>query len=787
MSKSSYIASNLFNFVNNGKIYEYKMEYSEEYRKDLQNCHNPLYNELESNFPKGFLTKLANFKTNKFFSVSFKATFSVNLVIREEIVEVKFNCKGELKDLGSYYEGMILKILSKSKLAKIGDYHFNPFETNHVSPEYSMMPVFNPKIDRTLDNFQICVQSKILFSPSKSLFDIIKTLLAKESDEDKINEMFVGSLVKVKYPAWNRYFRVLRLLPQSRLKDHMINVNGNQVNFLQFFKEKYPFLKIENQDQFLIEGEIINSRSEEVSKDREKRILIPEFLNMLIEHEEFKLIFGFDYYKKYKISQSLYKYFYGSRFIGNILEKPSVKKMITLWRLEIEQKSEILRFVKPSFYPEYMMVNPQGPSKLQRNLSEKSQEFYYQVLQHRMASFTQFKKWAVFCSKNILESVMKILKFLTECGDHFKYLSTKPECFFVESDSEKDWKDGLKNQMNKEFELILCFTEKNENNIKKTLIQYGLPFLVKKIKEEENIDLYYAHRLIHKIGASRYDHPWTICQLNESQPTMFCSMSINYLTQFDLFTITLVFSKNKYFTKYFQKILIIKNERSEKFEENAENEVNIFLARIGKFFRLNVVDLDFKSICYIVSEEERDNSKCRKLRKIITKNFEKLSCGSYLILHVSKIENYEFCPAGNRSVKDIKVMSYRIFDDFYRSERSLFKYFPECQYYDYSAQKSIKFLLMSKNDYINKNSQGPVYRYFVISSKNVDLEGSRKWLIDRTIMLSCVDFSTLEEFYGLPAVVVYAGKIVQLLGEVDEDFGGFVDKLNKFKYPVYVE
>lgn len=785
MSRSSYAASNLFNFVNNGRIFEYKIEIPKENKKDVLNSHIPLYKEIESNFPKGFLTKLVNFQAMKFFSVSFKAKFSVRLVIREELVEIKFECLGELKDLGAYYNGMTQKIFSKSKLANIGEYHFNPFEINNVSPEYSMMPIFKARVDRTLDEHKLCVKNEIFFNPSKSLLDVIKGLLVKESREKKIHELFVGSMVKVKYPAWERYFRVVRFLTDSRLEDHEIEVEGVKVGLLAYFREKYPYLKIENENQFLVEAEVVSSRSD-ISGERKTRILIPEFLNLMVDHEKFKVIFGFDYYKKFKISRFLYKYFYTSRFIGNVLEKPSVKKMLTLWRLEIEKKSEILRFVKPDFYPEYLMVSPQGPSKLQKNLADSSQDFEYQALQYRMSQFTPFKKWAVFCSKGILEKVTSALKSLTECGEHFKYFSTKPECFFVESDSETHWKDGLKNQIKKDFEVVICFTQNNENTLTRILLNYSLPYVVKKLKENEKIDIYFAHKLIHRIGMARYDQPWTICQLGENQPTMFAALSINYIKKVDVFSICFVFSKNKFFTKYFQKVLCVKNS-GEGFEDEVKKQVKVFFARVGKFFRLNVVDLDFRAVCYVSSNDEKYSEKCRMIRKTTTKYFEKLTCGSYVLIHVSKMENFEFCPAGNKSVRDVRVMSYRVFDDFYRSQKRLFRYFPECQILDFSSKGTVKFLIMSKLDNEKKLPHGPVHRYFVLSAKNFDIEGNRKWVVDRTLMLGCVDFCDVEGYYGLPSVVVYAERIVRLLKSGrSEGFGEFVEMLNKFKYPVYV-
>lgn len=109
---------------------------------------------------------------------------------------------------------------------------------------------------------------------------------------------------------------------------------GKKSKFLDFFSQKHPFIKIKNPAQFLVEAETISERYKE-NLTHEKHILIPELVTCLLEHNEFEQVFGYSHYNKYNISKQIYKFFYTSKFIGNILEKPSIMKMLSLWRLSL--------------------------------------------------------------------------------------------------------------------------------------------------------------------------------------------------------------------------------------------------------------------------------------------------------------------------------------------------------------------------------------------------------------------------------------------------------------------
>lgn len=60
-----------------------------------------------------------------------------------------------------------------------------------------------------------------------------------------------------------------------------------------------------------------------------------------------------------------------------------------------------------------------------------------------MFQFSELDKWMVFCPKSLTDQVVSILTFLAQCGAHFKYFSSQPQCFFVEEDTEESWKEGF--------------------------------------------------------------------------------------------------------------------------------------------------------------------------------------------------------------------------------------------------------------------------------------------------------------------------------------------------------
>jgi hypothetical protein len=69
----------MFELSDNGRVFEYELKYEANLQAKLIENKHLFYTSLETQFPKGFLTKVVNFKNNRFFSVSMKPRFKLNM------------------------------------------------------------------------------------------------------------------------------------------------------------------------------------------------------------------------------------------------------------------------------------------------------------------------------------------------------------------------------------------------------------------------------------------------------------------------------------------------------------------------------------------------------------------------------------------------------------------------------------------------------------------------------------------------------------------------------------
>ena len=804
------VASNLFRLQNNGKIFEYAFEVNwageEQGNEDngsqatpldlLAENRDALFTKIEETHKKRFLTKLINFNSKLFFSISFMPKFEIELQITltdtptaeptPKTLKIQFECIGELSSKKAYFTSIINSIISKSKLVDLDGWLFNPFELNSLSAELSMQPVFKCSVETLFNDHKISVINKILFCPQKSLYAIVMDLLAKKLEEGTIKRLLEGSLIKLNYPAWFKYFKITKFLTQVNLEEYQIEVDGGarRVSYLKYFQEKYPFVEIQHKNQFLIEGETVSERHRKRLR-RRREVLIPELITVLLTQDRFSEIYSYDHYKKFNISKQLYKYFYGSKFLGNMLEKQSVKRVRDFWRLKIDPEAEIFNFRRLDYYPEYGVVSPQGAAKIQRGLLEEDRFFEKTILEHRMNHFTKLTNWAVFCSKDLMDETTEMLQSLTERSDHFKYVNSTPECFFVKSDDFGDWREGLKNQLSDKFEFILCFTKANKLKISKILVEFGLPFLVENLPYEPKIEPNNMHKIFQRIAAAKYDQPWALGQLVESQPTIFAAIRISTIEGCGT-VLSFVFSRNKFFTKFFQKALILHND------QDLQNRIETFFGKCGALFRTKVANADFFTLCYLGNDENPENSDFyKKVKLVISEKFSALSSKGFCLIDVRRSHSVYVYPANHRSVANTRVMAYRSFKDFYESNNKLFKFSPQLLYMDLSQHAQIKFLLYSKYLKDQESRRGVVYEYECVKSENANLDLIRNWVLDRTILLSCVDFENLGRFCAVPAPLVYTISIEELLrtcegGEDLEELGGLLKLVNNFKYPLYI-
>ena len=78
-SLTNYCVSNMFELIDGGRVFEYNLKYEADLQNQLQENKELFYTSMEKQFPKGFLTKVVNFRDNKFYSVSMKPKFMLRL------------------------------------------------------------------------------------------------------------------------------------------------------------------------------------------------------------------------------------------------------------------------------------------------------------------------------------------------------------------------------------------------------------------------------------------------------------------------------------------------------------------------------------------------------------------------------------------------------------------------------------------------------------------------------------------------------------------------------------
>jgi hypothetical protein len=444
--------------------------------------------------------------------------------------------------------------------------------------------------------------------------------------------------------------------------------------------------------------------------------------------------------------------------------------------MQIKPISEIVRMEKFNYLPNYIVVAPTGNAKVPRDMFDAGRDFKFNLLQYRMNQFTQFTKWAVFCSQDLTGEVLKVLEEFTKCGNHFKYLTTPPDCFFVEKDTLKDWVDGMKKQLTKEHQAILCFTKSSKSSLISEVMDFNIPFLVEKLPLKAKLCNIYAHSLMHRLAACRNDHPWSIAELTESNPTVFGAFRFSKVgTQSYL---SLVFSKNKMFTKFFQQITQLD-------EENINEQVKQFLISCNLLFKQKVVNTEFFALCYL-THDNKDQAMYGKVRQSLHKNLINFSPKSYALVESYPINSIELYPVTTRSVQEYKILTYRNFEEFYLSKKKAFKYFPECLSHDISKSGGLAFLLFSRRSYFS-SAKGEINKYEVIAHHGIQsLEMIKRWVLERTVLLGNVDFLNPGKFWGLPAPVTHSLEIERVVKSGTQLSGEeLVKRVNKFDHPLY--
>ena len=192
--------SNVFKLVDNGRIFQYSIIEGGDHLARFNK--SEIFQTIEDSFPRAFLSKMIDYESRVFFSISFKSKFSITIMRGDEEVKITFKNEGEKTSNSNsriYFKLMIENIFERGKLVNLDDWHFNPFETNDDSSEVSMVPVFSYGITNEIGENSLIIKNQILFSPVASLYEVVNRMMQNGMGETQIRETLTGSIVKLNY------------------------------------------------------------------------------------------------------------------------------------------------------------------------------------------------------------------------------------------------------------------------------------------------------------------------------------------------------------------------------------------------------------------------------------------------------------------------------------------------------------------------------------------------------------------------------------------------------------
>ena len=155
-------------------------------------------------------------------------------------------CLGEAKSKEIYYASLFKAVIEKSKLVDLEGSYFNPFEINSINSELSMMPTFSYRLQTFQKSATVLVNNRILFCPSKSLFEIYTQLRQNGRDLNQANQLLLGQKIKINYPGWYRYFKITKILDSESLDTYVGVFEGIRCSLAEYFRLKYPYIEIKN-------------------------------------------------------------------------------------------------------------------------------------------------------------------------------------------------------------------------------------------------------------------------------------------------------------------------------------------------------------------------------------------------------------------------------------------------------------------------------------------------------------------------------------------------------------
>lgn len=360
--------------------------------------------------------------------------------------------------------------------------------------------------------------TSMVSSMKESLYSIITKSYTKfceknqSANQDEFRNKFVGKIVKAKYASWNQYYKITDICLNEKLSEKRLDFNGKQYSFLQTFKTKFPFLAINDLNQFIIKAVPLKSKFDKRRYDSQyhkvtaqsnnedykiknlvnyfkvdfndesdcpEEWIIPELFNLLDDIYASPSKYNFD--KRPNVFNSVNKYaltyYIASKYVECLVASMEVRQTLLNWRITINCTTENMYFqlLDRNFKCEMNLLSPEGAVEKKRHIMYRPEEVRNDIWKYRLNQFLPVQtKYGIFCPKNEMNEIGFLLEGFKQCQDYFHYeFVYQPDCYTISKDESTSWENGLKNKVfaksgeNKPG-ILLCFTrsEKVENYLR---------------------------------------------------------------------------------------------------------------------------------------------------------------------------------------------------------------------------------------------------------------------------------------------------------------------------------
>lgn len=781
-SNTVLVKTNLWKCALGTMVFQYKLIEKSGKRWPLsEKFREVLICEIGKNTPENLLNKLINLETGVFYAVKIFSTISFKLKFDFEEYDFELAYTGNVEDQFEFMKCLVMSLLYKSQLIEIDELYVNPFDIKETE-EVALFPAFKFDFIKVDQVSYISVTNEMLFSPKVDLFTLMGALNSRGVAGEQMENILKGKLIQTKYQSWAKYFKITRVLLNESLKTYKFEKYGQEVSLLEYFRRKYPFLTLENEDQPLIMAVPVNSRFESIKEQKEK-VLIPEMLHWILSNEDMLTIHGVDYYLNCKINKRAMQYFYMGKFITSLVDKTQIRNELFKWRMAIERVPISMSFHNLEFNPTLSMISPQGQSRLERNLSEQSTSFYHSVLENRIYSYVSFSDILIAFPKDMVDKAQKIVHEFSDCLKHFKYSDKKPESIVVDNDDIDSWKTALESKLGQANpnRIIFCLTKNItvECQLRLFLMNKSELFKIKTLQQTDSFkyDCFRAHHDLLQLNQLLGGQPWIVNEIVEQTPIVVGGCAFQQL-EGDSYLATFTFSWNKNFTKYLTKMQYIADCRSEGV--HAVMKDFFVKCRSSMMGKLAVSNLDFSAMIYVqvweknklyssfnkeanLSEERDRQTNHYKLLEIFKTAVEGFGQKSLIAVECTTRKDISLFPCkSTESMDKANVDYYSDFAQFSESRSYMFGSFPECLSMNFANNS--RFMLVSRYKLdaapvgLRITKEAMVNEYNIFHSVSINQESVKKWVMTNTILYACVDYGNIDSYVCLPVALKHSLK-----------------------------